>query len=207
MLEEIVAMEKARRELRRMAMGLACALSCASWARQVTVPPLAATDFLDTETTTNLAIRCDGQVDDVKIEFRLGEETSCSVQIALGVDGNTNGVLDVEETDAVFGWRDGIVFAEDFDREGQRESRRFEEEAGSSRSLTFHFALSSGGEVRHFDATSDGRPVLTNLSASAPSWTYRRGWNMLRVTRRGATEPSEWLTLRRTSRGVLIFLR
>ena len=188
-------------------MGLACALSCTAWARQVTVPPLAATDFLDTEATTNLAICCDGQVDDVKIEFRLGESASNCVQIALGVDGNTNGVLDVEEMDAVFGWRDGIVFAEDFDSEGQRESLRFEEEVGSSRLLIFHFALSSGGEVRHFDVASDGRSVLTNLSASAPSWTYRRGWNMMRVTRRGAAEPSEWLTLRRTSRGVLIFLR
>ena len=188
-------------------MGLACALSCTAWARQVTVPPLAATDFLDTEATTNLAICCDGQVDDVKLELRLGEVASNCVQIAFGVDGNTNGVLDVEETDAVFGWRDGIVFAEDFDSEGQRESLRFEEAAGSSRLLIFHFALSSGGEVRHFDVASDGRSVLTNLSASAPSWTYRRGWNMMRVTRRGATKPSEWLTLRRTSCGVLIFLR
>lgn len=65
--------------LRWMAMGLAGALSCAAWARQVTVPPLAATDFLDTETTTNVAICCDGQVDDVKIEFRLGESASSCV--------------------------------------------------------------------------------------------------------------------------------
>ena len=193
--------------LRWMAMGLADALSCAAWAGQGTVPPLATTDFLDTETATNVAIRCDGQVDDVKIEFRLGEAVSNCVQIAFGVDGNTNGVLDVEETDAVFGWRNGVVFAEDFDREGRRESLRVEEDVGSSRSLIFHFALSSDGAVRHFDATSDGRPVLTNLSASVQSWAYCRVWNMLRVTRRGAAEPSEWLTFRQTSRGVLIFLR
>jgi hypothetical protein len=49
-------------------------------------------------------------------------------------------------------------------------------------SLPAHFAATNGADAA----------VLGDIAASVPTWVYRPGWNMMRVTRRGPGVPAEW---------------
>ena len=154
-----------------------------------------APEFADTEVSTNIAVWASaGHAHEIGMSFALhGASVSNCLQVAFGRDADGDGVLGADESETLFGWRNGRYFAENMPR-----GVRVEEAAsdgGTSRVFTVGFRLSKGRGLRHFTATNEmGVAVFTNFSASAKGWLYSPEWNMMRVTRRGPGVPAEWFS-------------
>ena len=174
---------------------LAMTVPCIALAVQMVVPPVPAPEFADTEVSTNIAVSVSANhAQEIGMSFALqGSSISNCLQVAFGRDADGDGVLGVDESETLFGWRNGRYFAENMPR-----GVRVEEESldgGTSRVFTVNFRLSKGRGLRHFTATNEtGVAVFTNFSASAKGWLYSPEWSMMRVTRRGPGVPAEWFS-------------
>ena len=172
----------------------AVAVGMHAFARTIVVPPGTVPEHADTEVSTNMPFVVDGErTREIKMRFALDGCASNCIQVAFGRDEDGDGVLGADESETLFGWRNGRYFAENMPR-----GVRVEEAAsdgGTSRVFTVGFRLSKGRGLRHFTATNEmGVAVFTNFSASAKGWLYSPEWNMMRVTRRGPGVPDEWFT-------------
>ena len=176
----------------RIACLLAVTVPCVALAGQIAVPPVPAPEFADTEISTNISFSVsDDNSRGIEMNFVLDGCVSNSVQVAFGRDRNGDGVLGVDETETLYGWRNGRYFVE-----SMVEGVRIEEPDSSgapSCAFVMNLRLSKGRGLQHFSATNVlGTALLTNVSASAQGWLYQPDWNMMRVTRRGPGIPSEW---------------
>ena len=177
----------------KMAFLGAAAFPCIVMAAQmIVVPPPPVSPYADTEVSTNLPFMAsDEDSRGMELQFALDGCVSNSVQVAFGHDRNGDGVLGVDETETLYGWRNGRYFVE-----SMTEGVRIEEADSSgepSCAFVMSLHLSKGRGLQHFSATNVlGTAILTNVSASAQSWLYQPDWNMMRVTRRGPGIPAEW---------------
>ena len=170
-------------------------LPCAVFAAHVEVTPVPMPQDIVTEVVaTNFAFNVDcDSLRGIELRFLLDGCASNCLQVAFGRDADGNGVLDVEEMETLYGWRNGRYFAESV-----RDGVRVEEAAANflmSRSFVVNLEMKKGVELHAFSATNEtGAAILTNLSATAQGWLYNSDWNMMRVTRRGPGVPAEWFT-------------
>ena len=174
---------------------LAVTVPCVALAGQIVVPPVPAPGFADTEVSTNIAVRVsDEQAQEIGMSFALyGASVSNCIQVAFGRDVDGDGVLGLNESETLFGWRNGRYFAENMP--GGVRVEEAASDGGTSRVFTVSFRLSKGRGLRHFTATNEtGVAVFTNFSASTQGWLYSPEWNMMRVTRRGPGVPAEWFS-------------
>lgn len=181
---------------------------CAVWARRIELAPQGESPYADTEVSTNLVLRTldDGpgsKVFDLSLSL-LGTPSNC-LQVAFGRDANGNGVLELSETDTVYGWRAGRYFVEDVRRWNRALSESVD--AGGGRELRVHVEARSDYRPRRISLTCGGTPAFADLVASRPDWLLRRGWDLARVTRRGAGLPSDWIACELTTRGLAVFIR
>ena len=170
-------------------------LPCATFAARVEVTPVPMPQDLVTEVVaTNFAFNLNSEsLRGIELRFLLDGCASNCLQVAFGRDEDGNGVLDVEEMETLYGWRNGRYFAENM-----KDGTRIEEVAANfqmSRSFAVNLEMKKGVGLYAFSATNEtGAAILTNLSATAQSWLYSPDWNMMRVTRRGPGIPAEWFT-------------
>ena len=162
-------------------------------ARTILVPTLPVSPFADTEVSTNVVIhgsRTD--VRNVRIHFQLEGTPTNNLEVAFGCDANTNGVLDISEIETVYGWRGGRYFIENV-----RAWERIETPAAATALcgvIDIQLHNDKHFVPRSFAATCGGEPAFANLSTTPPpAWLFRNEWNMVRVIRRGAGTPSEWV--------------
>ena len=168
----------------------------AAFARQIVIPTLPVSPFADTEVSTNVVIhgsRTDVRdVRNVQINFQLEGTPTNNLEIAFGCDANTNGVLDVSEIETVYGWRGGRYFIETV-----RAWERIETPAAASALcgvIDIQLQNDKHFVPRSFAATCGGESAFVSLSTTPPpAWLFRNEWNMVRVVRRGAGTPSEWV--------------
>ena len=165
----------------------------AAFARQIVIPTLPVSPFADTEVSTNVVIhesRTD--VRNVQIHFQLEGTPTNNLEIAFGCDTNTNGVLDVSEIETVYGWRGGRYFIENV-----RAWKRIESPAAASALcgvIDIQLQHDKHFVPKSFAATCGGESAFAGLSTTPPpAWLFRNEWNMVRVIRRGAGTPSEWV--------------
>ena len=170
-------------------------VSCVAIAARIEVPPPATPEYADTEVTTNISLNvAGGHVKMLEQAFALDGCASNCVQVAFGHDADGDGVLGFDETDTLYGWRNGRYFAESV-----KDGIRIEEPAADPTAASCAFAidmrLSKDLLPLSFSATNSlGAAVLTNLSVSAQGWLYRPEWDAMRVTRRGPGIPAEWFS-------------
>ena len=177
-------------------------------ARAILVPTQPVSPYADTEVSTNVVIQT-GRTDvrDVKIRLQLDGTPTNNLEIAFGCDANTNGVLDVSEIETVYGWRAGRYFVENV-----RAWERIETEAATNALCgVVDIQLRNDAQTvpRRFTATCGISPERSEprqrslegcvaafpelATTPPPAWLFREEWNMVRVTRRGAGVPSEWV--------------
>ena len=150
-------------------------------------------EWADTEASTNVAVVADCErMREIAVRFSVGEGAASNcLQVAFGRDVNGDGVLDADEAETLYGWRLGRYFAESV-----AYALRVEELAPGATScgFTVRLKLRKGEGLYRFEAIEESdAAVLTNLSAETHSWLYSPDWNMMRITRRGAGVPTEWL--------------
>ena len=162
-------------------------------ARTILVPPPATPEYADTEATTNISLNvAGGHVKMLELAFALDGCASNCVQVAFGHDADGDGVLGFDETDTLYGWRNGLHFAESV-ADGVRIEEPAADPTAASCAFAIDMRLSKDLLPLSFSATNSlGAAVLTNLSVSAQGWLYRPEWDAMRVTRRGPGIPAEW---------------
>lgn len=161
-------------------------------ARQITIPTQPLSPYADTEVSTNVVLQTRrSDVREVNLRLQLEGTPTNDLEVAFGRDVNTNGVLDVSEVETVYGWRGGRYFIENV-----RAWERFETEAAvNATSGVFDVQLKNNRNYApaQFTATCGGEAAFQDFSTNPPAWLFRREWNMMRVVRRGAVVPSEWV--------------
>ena len=154
-------------------------------ARTVSVPAMPVSPYADTEVSTNVAIN-KAQISYSDLEFHFSGTPTNNLELAFGTDANTNGVLDAEEVETRFGWRGGRYFVEN--------ARTWEMFDGGASGQSQNFSVNLHLEVRHGSQqvrkvvvsganASDFGSLVTNVP---PAWVWRREWDLMRATRRGA---------------------
>lgn len=179
------------------------------WALQAvefSVNQMPVSPFADSEVSTNMAINR-SSISYSDLEFRFDGTPTNNLELAFGTDVNTNGVLEAEEVDTRFGWRGGRYFIEN-----ARTWERYDADsaAGSQYlSINLHLELRyDQQQVRRMDVSGASAAALGGiLTNRPPAWIWRRGWDLMRVTRRGTEPPSDWFYYKAGSRGFSIRLR
>ena len=174
-------------------MLLALGAPFAAMAARVVVAPMPESPFADTEVSTNVAVNTwRNDTRQMELNLQLDGTPSNNLEVAFGRDSNGDGVLGIDETDAVYGWRGGRYFVENV-----RGWERFESVAATNAPCgVCRFLVRNDADVvpRRFSAVCDGEAAFPELdTVPPPSWLYRREWNLARVTRRGVGTPSEWV--------------
>lgn len=166
---------------------------CVASARTILVQTQPVSSYLDTEVVTNIAMH--GRRTDtwkVDLHIQLAGTPTNDLEVAFGRDVNTNGVLDVEEIETMYGWRGGRYFIENVPA-----WERVEVEAATNALrgvCDIHLENNSSVVPRRFVATCGGAAAFGGLAITpTPAWLFRREWDMVRVVRRGTVVPPEWV--------------
>ena len=169
-------------------------LPLAAFAKPIVVSPLPVSQCADTEVTTNIAfntIRSD--VKTLELKFLLECSSSNCIQVALGRDADSDGILSFAETDVVYGWRNGRYFVEDV-----KGACRYEENVSPFERGAHNFSISiqtsKEYQPKMFSAMADSTSLFMSLTETVPAWLYRSEWNLMRITRRGVCFPSQWVS-------------
>ena len=170
---------------------LASLLPFAAFARTFNVSPLPVSPYADTEITTNIAINTRRfDVKEFGLNIYFDSASSNAIQVAFGRDGDENGILSFSETDAVYGYRNGKSVIEDV-----KNAVRYEEVVTDGRAnFNIKMRMKKDYTPKEFSASVGAYQIFTDFSSDLPPWLYRPDWNLMRVTRRGASAPAEWLS-------------
>ena len=191
---------------RSILCAVVAAVSIGASARTVVVPAMPVSPYADTEVSTNVAIN-KAQISYSDLEFHFSGTPTNNLELAFGTDVNTNGVLDAEEVETRFGWRGGRYFIEN--------AKTWERFEGAQTSSSMNFSVKmhldiqyNSRQVRKVDITGANTVEFRNLVKDRPpSWIWKREWNMMRATRRGAEPPSDWICYKAANRGFSVRLR
>lgn len=178
----------------------------ASFGWTIQVPSMPVSPYADTEVSTNIPVN-KADIGYSDLNFRLNGTPTNNLELAFGTDANTNGVLDAEEVETRFGWRGGRYFVEN--------ARTWEMFDGAALEQSQNFSVNLRLEVRH-DTQQVRKVVVSGANASdfgslvsnvPPAWVWRREWDLMRATRRGAEPPSDWIDYTAGNYGFSIRLR
>ena len=172
-----------------------------------TIDRMSVSPFADTEVSTNMPIN-NIDIGYVTLKFRFDGTPTNNLELAFGTDLNTNGVLEIEETEARFGWR-GRYFMENV-----RTWERFEGETvvtprSFSVEMRFEMDAKHGcGRVCRMAVTGmNAAPFGALLHDVPPEWVWRRKWDLMRATRRGTEPPTDWIECKSGCHGFSIRLK
>ena len=170
-------------------------LSFAACAKEFNVSPLPISPYADTEVSTNIVFnRHRSDVKEFELKFTLDCSPSNCIQVALGTDADGDGNLSFAETQAVYGWRNGRYFIEDVVAGKRYEHSISADESKGTQVFSVNMQTTRDYLPKTFLANIDGVSVFTNLSTTVPIWLYQPEWNLMRITRRGVSTPSEWFS-------------
>ena len=149
-----------------------------SLARVVRVSEQPASEFADTEVSTNVVIAVrDAARPYAEISLALTASSSNCVEVSVGVDANGDGVLDLDEADQTFGYNCGTWFC----RDARTDDSSKEAESRMSGRVSRSFKVKPG----RVDAN----------------------WNLARIVRRGVAVIDESVSVDTQGPTLMIFLR
>ena len=183
---------------------------CASslFATLRTVEVSSPSPYADTEWTTNIQFRITRPANVRRFDIRLLRSiVSNSVQIALGVDRNDDGILAPEETAFVLGRDADTVFVEN-----TIDEVRHEEAHALHRRVTTDFIwrvfLTEQGAPMYLAARDESNETaFVGWRTSPPQWLFDSSWDLARVTVRGPTAATVHISLFVGVNGGVLILR
>ena len=161
-------------------------LFAAQAATHVALPPV---QYADTETTTNVPFMMGANVRHTfRFALSFAGTTSNNVEVALGADANSDGMLSAGETELVVGWDCGRWFLWDF----ATGTRHWSETCGGgTHRIDWTAALDAANAATRIAAVFDGTRPFAALTAALPPWLHNPTWNILRLTGRGTDDLDE----------------
>ena len=151
-------------------------------AERFVIPTLGATEFPDTEVSTNVAFAA-GDADDL-LTVRLtlnAAETNNAFVLSFGTDADGDGRLAPDERGLSLGWDCGAWFV----REEVTGWVRTLPSAAECRTLGVRLRLDSDGTPRTLELEDGAGRSLVLGRSDLPRGLFRREWNLLNVTGRG----------------------
>ena len=155
-------------------------------ATHVALPP---SQYADTETSTNVpfTMGANGRRT-FRFALSFAGTPSNNVEVALGVDANSDGMLSAGETELVVGWDCGRWFLWDF----ATGTRHWSETCGGgTHRIDWTAALDATNAATRIAAVFDGTRPFAALTAALPPWLHNPTWNILRLTGRGTDDLDE----------------
>ena len=191
--------------------GLICALltmlACSLFAKTIRIPPLPVSPYADTEISTNASFNSSqNNVTDFEFKFLLLCSSSNSIQVAFGKDIDSDGILSLDETSALYQWRNECFCIEDV-KTGVRYEEKINSLPCEVQNCDIKIALSRNFHIKSFSAEIGNDSCFKNLSTNIPSWLFDRNWNLMRITRRGTGIPSEWFKCDIGYQSLCIFIK
>ena len=146
--------------------------------------PLGESLFVDTEVSTNVPAPACG-VDPHRTGFSLefAGSPSNAVEVAFGIDANSDSALTPDEAHLVIGWECGAWFI----RNENGGNVITEPATVATGSQTLHVSMRAGrdGRISSFLARSGNTPLFAGLTSAPPPWLHNCTWNLCRLTARG----------------------
>ncbi len=152
----------------------------AAFARVVRPEALPPSPWADTEVSTNLpfaGVPSAAELRDFRIALSFLATPSNNVQVALGCDGDADGVLSAAETDFMFGWNCGAW-------QLNKDTHWAAATTNEMKNLSWMLRIRNGWP-RALDMTENDVAVVAVTNAPALAGLYSSAWNLVRVTVRG----------------------
>ena len=170
-----------------MKFGLAAAilsLGLVAGAAELIVSGLPASEFVDTEVSTNVVFSTGSSaVRTFTLSLELNAAVSNNVAVAFGRDADGNGSLDRSETDAVIGWDSGAWYWRDRRSGAETTVARTE----GTKKLEALFTLDPRKQAKSIAARDCDGVVFTGR---VPATMFDPDWDLMRVTARGVVAPN-----------------
>ena len=192
--------------IRRHIAILLTAVAAVVLARTLTVslPPVA---HADTETVANMPMpSVDMATRRVSFSLAFAATPSNCVEAVFGTDIDGDGELSPGERRLAVGWRCGRWFVR---KSPDSESSVYIPMVadGSETELSWKMRLSPVGAIESLEASVDGSPVFTTLSAAPPPWLHDPAWNMVRLRGCGKGVLGETFSVATSADGTTFFFR
>jgi len=166
------------------------------------LPQLPPPTYADCEVSTNLAFST-GDADKrfLTVELQVDATSTNALQVAFGVDANSDGCLAPDETQMRLGWECGAWFVQD---ERSEWSRRWQKDA-AVRCLSYRLRYNWRRQPISLEVKDGGQ--LIYASRDLPLTLFNSNWNCLRVTARGLPFPEEIVSVRNSNDATTVRIR
>ena len=185
---------------------LGAGLAASARARPPVSVRLAAAAHADTEASTNVPLAAwEARLRRFAWRLSFDATPSNNVQAAFGRDADGDGVLSPDEEGLVVGWDCGEWFAV-LGADGARLARADASPAGA-RTLDCAVGFRADGRAASLALAADGGPLFPPPAAPPPAAFHGAGWNLVRLTARGAGFPAGRLRAQTVPFGLSLVLR
>lgn len=183
-------------------------MTIGAFALPVVRPTLPEVSYLDTEVVTNVPFTAwEANIRFFEVSMSFHASASNNVELAFGIDTNTDGILtDGEETSLVVGWDCGEWFI----RNHSTGERLTSEPTGTNviHNLDLLLEMRSSGQIKAVTLTDNSSTIFPSMSSEKPSWLYSAGWDTIRLIGRGENvREGENFHVKTTPAGFSIILR
>ncbi len=171
---------------------------------RVTVAPLGESEFVDTETSTNVAFTASSAADDLlEVQLTLHTSETNALTVSFGVDVDEDGRLTPDERGLSFGWECGEWFV----REESTGWRQTLPGVVGFQTIIFRLRLGSDGMPRSLALRDGSEHPLAMWSGSLPHGLFCREWNLLNVMSHGFPSPEAEVAVRLGGVGFTVRIR
>ena len=162
--------------------------------------------FVDGEVSTNVCINLSNTSNKTqfKIDVEFSSNVSNEVQVLLGQDIDTNGVLDTDEADLCFAWTTG--FWQLYQMDSPNEILFSYETSGAFKKGSYILYLNDDGEPTRFEVIADKTIVLSQELTSDTS-LFNSNWNIAKVVHRGSGVENTYFGVKLQAETLLILLK
>ena len=167
---------------------------------------LPTSQFVDGEVSTNVCINLSDTTNKTqfKIDIEFSSNISNEVQVLLGQDIDTNGVLDTDEAELCFAWTTGFWQLHQMD--SPNEILFSYETSGAFKKGSYILYLNDDGEPTRFEVIADKTIVLSQELTSCTS-LFNSNWNIAKVVHRGSGVENTYFGVTLQAETLLILLK
>ncbi len=191
------------KEFLMLAAVMALAAVCGAELLQISLPQM---EYADTEVVTNVSFSADmDRTGDFGFSLSFNGTPSNNVEMAFGIDSDTNGVLSASETEMAIVWDCGEwKVCKGFD---EIVLKAQDPMTNDYHSLTWKSRINGFGVPSLIEISDGSSPLFAEVSDTKPSWAYSRNWNMIRLTGRGIDVLNDQFEVVVRPEGLAIILR
>ena len=162
--------------------------------------------FVDGEVSTNVCINLSNTSNKTqfKIDVEFSSNVSNEVQVLLGQDIDTNGVLDTDEADLCFAWTTG--FWQLYQMDSPNEILFSYETSGAFKKGSYILYLNDDGEPTRFEVIAD-KTIVLSQELTSDTYLLNSNWNIAKVVHRGSGVENTYFGVKLQAETLLILLK